>query len=77
MQKVLSLIWSHQFIFEALSFAFDDWLIWAACILESDPLLVVLFDIIFSHSYQKTETGLMDRKPKPIYMQSKRDPLQS
>ena len=77
MQKVLSLMWSHWFIFAVLAFAFDDWVVWAACSLESNPLSVALFAIIFFHSYQKTQTGWMDTKTRPIYMLSTRDALQS
>ena len=65
------------FIVSALAFAFDDWFVWATCILECNPLPVVLFAIIFSHSYQKTQTGWMDTKTIPIYMLSTRGPLQS
>ena len=75
MQKVLSLMWSHWFIFAVLAFAFDDWVVWAACILESNPLSIALFAIIFFHSYQKTQTGWMDTKTRPIYTLSTRDPL--
>ena len=54
---------------------FDDSLVWAACILESDPLSVVLFAITFSHSYQKTQTGWMVTETRPTYILSTGDPL--
>ena len=63
--------------FAVLAFAFDDWVVWVAYILESNPLSVVLFAVIFSHSYQKTQTGWMDTKIRPTYMLSIKDPLQS
>ena len=63
--------------FAVLSSAFDDWVVWVAYILESNPLSVVLFAVIFSHSYQKTQTGWMDTKIRPTYMLSIKDPLQS
>ena len=63
--------------FAVLASAFDDWVVWVAYILESNPLSVVLFAVIFSHSYQKTQTGWMDTKIRPTYMLSIKDPLQS
>ena len=65
MQKVLSLMWSHQFIFAVLPLPFDDWVVWAACILESNPLSVVLFAIIFLNSYQRHRLAEWIQKQDP------------
>ena len=57
-------------------FCFDDWVVWVVYILESNSLTVVLFAVIFSHPYQKTQTGWMDTKIRPIYMLPITDSLQ-
>ena len=53
------------------------WLTCLSCLyFGKQSFINYLFPIIFSDSYQKTQTGWMDTKIRPINMLSTRDPLQ-
>ena len=53
------------------------WLTCLSCLyFGKQSFINCLFPIIFSDSYQKTQTGWMDTKIRPINMLSTRDPLQ-